>query len=140
MFVVGNIVSGNRWQYVPKPDSFWKKIRVQFMYYVWGIFRGEKSPYPPSVEANFNAMQQIIYWVIMYLVMPTVLVTGIVYLWPDQAPTDVFGLDGLFPVAILHYLAGRVIFLVMCAHIYLGTCGDKVSSHFKMMITGWHEH
>lgn len=140
VFVVGNIVSGNWWQYVPKPDGFLLRVRNQFLYYVSGIFRGEDPPYPPTRAANFNAMQQIVYWVIMYLVMPTVILTGIIYLWPDLAPQRMFGVDGLLPIAVVHYLAGLVIVLFMIAHIYLGTCGSRVSTHFRMMITGWHEH
>lgn len=140
VFVVGNIVSGNWWQYVPKPDGFWLRIRTQFRYYAFGIFRGEEPPYPPSEAANFNAMQQIVYWIVMYLVMPTVLITGVIYLWPDLAPQKLFGVDGLLPFAVAHYLAGLVIVLFMIAHIYLGTCGNRISTHFRMMITGWHEH
>jgi thiosulfate reductase cytochrome b subunit len=139
VFVAGNIVSGNWWQYVPKPDGFWLRIRTQFRYYIWGIFHGEYPPYPPSEEANFNALQQIIYWIVMYLVMPTVILTGIIYLWPDLAPRQMFGVDGLLPIAVAHYLSGLVIVLFLIAHVYLGTCGGKVSTHFKMMITGWHE-
>jgi len=30
--------------------------------------------------------------------------------------------------------------LFMLAHISLGTTGVTVTSLFKMMITGWHEH
>jgi thiosulfate reductase cytochrome b subunit len=50
-----------------------------------------------------------------------------------------FGMDGLVPVAVLHYLVGIVIVTFMVAHIYLGTTGVKATSLFKMMITGWHE-
>ena len=47
-----------------------------------------------------------------------------------------FDYDGLMPVAVLHYLAELVIVSFMLAHIYLGTIGHKISTHFKMMITG----
>ena len=140
VFAIGNVMSGNWWQYVPKPHGFWHRIRTQFRYYAWGIFKGEHPPYPPTKAANFNAMQQIVYWIVMYLVMPTVIVTGVIYLLPDLAPRQVFGVDGLLPIAVLHYLSGLVIVLFMILHIYLGTCGSKVSTHFRMMITGWHEH
>ncbi len=140
VFVVGNIVSGNWWQYMPKPEGFWLRIRNQARYHLWGIFRGEDPPYPPTATNNFTAMQQIVYWIVMYLVMPTVLITGIIYMWPDLAPQQVLGVDGLLPIAVLHFLAGLAIVLFMIAHIYLGTCGSRVSTHLRMMITGWHEH
>ncbi len=84
-------------------------------------------------------MQQIIYWIVMYLLMPLLLLTGLIFTWPDFAPRQVFGMDGLIPVAVLHYLTGLAILLFLFAHIYLGSCGPKVSTHYKMMITGWHE-
>lgn len=49
------------------------------------------------------------------------------------------GMDGLIPVAMLHYIVGVFIIAFIIAHIYLGSCGSRVSTHFKMMITGYHE-
>lgn len=138
-FVVANIVSGNWWQYVPKPGGFLHRCLRQIRFYAWGIFRGEPHPYPPTHEANFNSLQQIVYWFVMYFFMPLLLITGLIFLWPDFAPKSVFGMDGLLPVAILHYVVGLVIVLFMIAHIYLGTTGVTVTSLFRMMITGWHE-
>lgn len=138
-FVIANIISGNWWQYVPKPGGFVHRCLVQTRFYLWGIFRGEAHPYPPTVEANFNALQQIVYWFVMYFFMPILLLTGLLFLWPQWAPKQMFGVDGLLPIAMLHYLVGLVIVLFMIAHIYLGTTGLKVTSLFKMMITGWHE-
>jgi thiosulfate reductase cytochrome b subunit len=139
IFVVANIVSGNWWQYVPKPDGFFERCWRQTRFYAYGIFRGEHHPYPPTREANFNALQQIIYWVVMYLLMPLLIVSGLVFMWPDLAPKRAFGVDGLLPVAVLHYMVGAMIVAFMVAHIYLGTTGTRVSSLFKMMVTGWHE-
>ncbi|MDP3037745.1 MAG: cytochrome b/b6 domain-containing protein, partial [Rhodocyclaceae bacterium] len=105
-----------------------------------GIFKGEPHPYPVTLEVNFNAMQALIYWFIMYLMMPTLLITGLIFMFPQFAPDRVFDMDGLLPVAVLHYLAGTVIVLFMIAHMYLGTTGHTVTTMFKTMITGWHEH
>lgn len=139
-FVVANIVSGNWWQYVPKPPGVLERCRVQAKWYMIGIFRGDPHPYRVSEEANFNALQAISYWVIMYMIMPVMLLSGLVYLFPDFAPDRVFGLDGLLPVAILHYITGAIIVMFMIVHVYLGTTGATVTSMFKTMINGWHEH
>ncbi|MBL8573008.1 MAG: cytochrome b/b6 domain-containing protein [Hyphomicrobiaceae bacterium] len=138
-FVLANIVTGNWWQYVPKPPGVLARCLTQARFYAFGIFRGEPHPYPPTVEANFNALQAVVYWFIMYLVVPTVVVTGLIFFYPELAPTKIYGLDGLLPVAMLHYIAGAVVILFMVAHIYLGTTGVRPTSLFKMMITGWHE-
>ena len=139
-FVVANIVTGNWWQYVPKPPGVIERCEVQARWYLFGIFRGEPHPYPVTREANFNALQSLIYWGIMYLAMPLLLLTGLIFLFPEFAPDRAFGMDGLLPVAILHYLVGAVIFMFMVAHVYLGSTGNTVSSMYKTMITGWHEH
>jgi thiosulfate reductase cytochrome b subunit len=140
LFVIANIVSGNWWQYVPKPPGILERCWIQARWYVWGIFKGEPHPYRVSEEANFNALQAITYWVIMYMVMPLMLLTGLIFLIPELAPDRVFGFDGLLPVAVLHYLTGAVILMFMVTHIYLGTTGKTATSMFKTMVTGWHEH
>lgn len=140
IFVVGNIVTGNWWQYVPKPPGILGRCLKQMQYYGFGIFKGEPEPFPPTPEVNFNALQAITYWTIMYLVLPVMIVTGLVFMYPQFAPDTLFGLDGLLPIALLHYICAAVVILFAVSHIYLGTMGPKVSSLFKMMITGWYEH
>jgi thiosulfate reductase cytochrome b subunit len=140
LFVVANIVSGNWWQYVPKPPGVLERCRIQAKWYLMGIFKGEPHPYRVSEEANFNALQAISYWVIMYLIMPVMLLTGLIFLFPEFAPDRLFGFDGLLPVAILHYLTGAGIVIFMLVHIYLGTTGKTATSMYKTMVTGWHEH
>ena len=138
-FVVANIVSGNWWQYVPKPPGVLERCKVQARWYLIGIFKGEPHPYRVSEEANFNAMQAITYWVMMYLVMPLMLITGVLFLYPEFAPDRFFGFDGLLPIAMLHYITGAVIIMFMISHMYLGTTGKTATSMFKTMVTGWYE-
>jgi thiosulfate reductase cytochrome b subunit len=140
VFVIGNILTGNWWQYIPKPPGIIGRCIRQMQFYGMGIFKGEAEPFPPTPEVNFNALQAVTYWSIMYLVMPVVILTGLVFLYPQFAPDRLFGLDGLLPIALVHYLGAAVILLFMVSHIYLGTMGPKVSSLFKMMFTGWYEH
>lgn len=139
-FVIANIVSGNWWQYVPKPPGVLERCWTQAKWYMVGIFKGEPHPYRVSEEANFNALQAISYWVIMYMVLPVMLLTGIIFLMPELAPDRFFGFDGLLPVAVLHYITGAIIIMFMIVHVYLGTTGKTATSMFKTMVTGWHDH
>jgi len=139
-FVIANAVTGNWWQFVPRPPGVLKRCMAIQRYYVLGVFKGEPEPFQVTREENFNPMQAITYWIIMYLVLPVVIVTGLIFLYPQAAPTELFGMDGLLPIAMLHYLSGAIIVVFLVAHIYLCTFGKKVSSTFKTMITGWHEH
>lgn len=139
-FVVANIVSGNWWQYVPKPPGVLARCWRQTRWYLWGIFFGEPHPYPVTREVNFNALQAVIYWLVMYALLPVLLISGLVFMFPQLAPDRLFGFDGLLPVAILHYVAGATIVMFLISHVYLGTTGNTVGAMFKTMVTGWHEH
>ena len=139
-FVVANIVSGNWWQFVPKPPEILKRLIAQARWYSFGIFRGEPSPHVVTREQHFNVLQALTYWNVMYLLMPTVIISGLVYLYPEFAPDKLFGFDGLLPIAMLHYLCAAAILLFMLSHIYLGTTGRTVGALFRMMFTGWHEY
>ena len=72
--------------------------------------------------------------------VPVILLSGLVYLYPQFAPDSLFGFDGLLPIALAHYLAAVALLLFLLSHIYLGTTGKTVGQIFRMMITGWHEH
>ncbi len=139
-FVVANIVSGNWWQFVPKPPGILLRVFKQAMWYGFGVFRGDPPPHEPSKEENFNALQALTYWNVMYMLMPVILITGLIYLYPQFAPDKMFGFDGLLTVAMLHYLSAVAVLLFMLSHIYLGTTGKTVGQMYKMMFTGWHEH
>jgi len=136
VFLVANIVTGHWWQYVPKPERFFFRCWQQMRFLGRGIFEGEPPPFSPSPAQSFNALEQIIYGLVMYLVVPTSVLTGLVFLWPEFAPRMMFGVDGLLPVAVLHTVAGLVLTLFMIAHIYLGSTGATVAGLYRMMIKG----
>lgn len=139
IYFILNIFTGNGLQYFPRHPVIKGCIR-QARYYVWGIFRGEPHPYEPTKETKFNPLQSLMYWGIMYMVLPVVIISGLIYFFPTVAPDRLFGLDGLLPIAFLHYVSSAAIFLFLIGHIYLGTTGKTPTAMFKMMITGWHEH
>ncbi len=138
-FVIANIVTGNWWHFVPKPPGILQRILKQVRWYSFGVFRGEPHPHEPSPGEHFNALQAVTYWSVMYLLLPVILITGLIYLYPEFAPDTLFGFDGLLPVALIHYLAAAALLLFLLSHIYLGTTGQSVGQLFRMIITGWHE-
>lgn len=140
IFVVGNAITGNWWQFVPKPPGVFRRCIGQVRYYMWGVFKGEHEPYPVTEDEHFNALQALTYWFMIYIVMPIIVVTGLIFLYPQFAPAKVFGMDGLFPIAVLHYISATIIAAFLVAHVYLCTFGKRIGTTFKTMITGWHEH
>lgn len=104
---------------------------VQAKFYMWGIVRGDPRPYPPTIEANFNAMQRLMYWAIMYLLMPALIISGLNFLFPPLAPDKLFGLDGPLPVAMVHDLAGAALILFMIARIFSAPPATASASNFE---------
>ncbi|RME26901.1 MAG: cytochrome B, partial [Candidatus Zixiibacteriota bacterium] len=138
-FFVGNLISGNGRYYRPKLRGLIGRLMVQTRYYLSGIFKGEPHPYHPSIEEKFNPLQQLTYLGIMYVVVPVLVITGIMLLFPELAPEKVFGAAGVWPAAVLHSIVAFFGTVFLVGHIYLATTGPTITADFKEMLTGWHE-
>ena len=71
-FVIANVVSGNWWQFVPKPPGIFKRLIAQGNWYAYGIFVGQPHPHEPSPQEHFNVLQAVTYWSVMYLLLPVI--------------------------------------------------------------------
>jgi thiosulfate reductase cytochrome b subunit len=138
-YLVWNTVSGNWRQYVPAASELVSGLNEQNAYVALGIFKGAPPPTVPTPEKKFNVLQQATYLLVMYVAMPFLIVTGIAFFFPELAPERLFGLDGLLPLAVAHYVIGFLLTLFLLGHIYMGTMGTTALAGFKMMITGWHD-
>lgn len=139
-YLVWNTVSGNWRQYVPAASELISGLNAQNAYVAFGIFKGAPPPTVPTPEKKFNVLQQATYLLVMYVAMPFLIVTGIAFFFPEWAPERLFGMDGLLPLAVAHYVIGFLLTLFLLGHIYMGTMGTTALAGFKMMITGWHDH
>jgi len=138
-FLIGNARSGNWRQYVPEPQGFIQRALRQQRYYASGIFKGEPLPFPVTPAHKFNPLQQITYLAVAYGALPLLIVTGLLYLFPEYAPVRILGFGGIWPLALLHYLIGLLLVLFMVGHLYLATAGTTPTADFRTMISGWHE-
>ena len=141
IFFIGSLLGGNVKHYIPKFKGFFKRLFIQARFYVLGIFIGEPHPFKTSTENKFNPMQQIAYVSIMFFMIPVVIISGWALMFPEYAPDKIFGMGGVWPMALLHTIVGFMLSMFMVGHIYLATTGDTIGELFKSMITGWHlEH
>jgi thiosulfate reductase cytochrome b subunit len=108
-------------------------------YYLGGIFKNAKAPFPINQERKFNPIQQISYVSVMYILVPVVFVTGWALLFPEVVIRQIFGVSGLLLTDVLHITVGFLISLFLLIHIYFCTTGTRISSAFKSMINGWAE-
>ena len=137
-FFIGNMVSHNGVYYRIKMKGFFNRLIKQSTYYAWGMFHGKDYPFPLSEKRKFNPLQQFIYLMVMYLVVPVVIVTGIALLFPEIIIENVYGVSGVFVTAILHSAMGFFISVFLVIHLYVASIGKSPVENFKSIISGWH--
>lgn len=137
-FIIGNAFTKNGRYYRINSENFWYDLMKQLRYYSFGMFRGEKHPFPVTEERKFNPLQKVTYVLAMYLGMPLLIISGFVLLFPEVAFDNVFGMSGLVLNDILHIATGFLLSIFMIIHIYTCTLGAKPSSLFWGMISGYH--
>jgi thiosulfate reductase cytochrome b subunit len=138
-FFLGNLFTANGVHYVIPVKGFLLRLKKQFIYYTFGLFRKEEAPYPVGEENKFNPLQQVTYVALMYLFVPLVILSGWALLYPEIIVNNFFGFSGLDLTDLVHIGAGFTISLIMCVHIYFCTIGKNPTSNFKSMIDGYHE-
>lgn len=139
LFIIANIISGNVKQYQFKIKGYINKLLKQAYYYSIGIFKGQKPPFPITTSNKFNPLQQFSYIVIMYMIVPVMVITGIGLLLPDLVPERIFWQVGIFIADIFHIIGGFIISVFLFVHIYFCTIGKNPLRNFKSIINGWHE-
>jgi len=137
-FVTGNMLTKNGRYYRPGEKGFLSNLGKQLKYYSWGMFKGEKHPFPVTEERKFNPLQKLTYILAMYLAVPLLIISGIGLLLPEITITTFFGISGLILTDILHITMGFILSIFMVIHIYTCTLGAKPTSLFWGMITGYH--
>jgi thiosulfate reductase cytochrome b subunit len=139
VIILGNILTTNGRFYRTKRKGFTEELIRQAQYYLFGIFKGEKAPFPINGERKFNPLQKISYVAVLYFLMPLVIITGWAMIFPEMIFFNkVFGTSGLHFTDLIHILIGFVLSLFMVVHIYLCTIGKPAGSHFRAMMSGWH--
>lgn len=138
LFFIGNIVTDNSKFYMIKPKGFIKRPAKQAFYYIWGMFHNMKAPYPLSEKRKFNPLQKYFYVLIMYLVVPAVIITGIALLFPELIIERVYNLSGVFLTAVFHSALGFIISVFLIIHLYVASIGKSPIENFKSIINGWH--
>ncbi|OQY47230.1 MAG: hypothetical protein B6242_05525 [Anaerolineaceae bacterium 4572_78] len=134
-----HMASGEIKQYLPEPKDFFNKAIQQALYYIQGIFRGDPHPFEKTYKKKLNPLQQITYLMILNVLLPLQVITGILMWgaqrWPDVADT----VGGLTLIAPIHSLIAWLFIAFIITHIYLTTTGHTIFADIKAMITGWEE-
>jgi thiosulfate reductase cytochrome b subunit len=139
LFILANTVSKNGRHYRIQLKGLNDRLMVQFRYYTFGIFKGESAPFPVTKKMKFNPIQQVTYFMTMYILMPLIFVTGLPMLFSGAFIQQVFGSQAFFVTDILHITIGFLLSVFLAIHVYFCTFGATPTSNFKSIVTGFHE-
>lgn len=121
------------------PANFFRRFFRQVRYYGWGYFRGEERPHTVRPDDKFNAMQKLTYQFIMFIAAPVTFLTGLM-MWDVRRFGGLIDMaGGLRVVNTVHVVMFILFVLFLFVHVYMGFLGEKPSSHYKEMITGYEE-
>lgn len=131
LFLIAVFSTGYWRNYLPRRGALWRRIREQLVAYAPQTATAKAPARPAAGEPRFNPLQQLAYLLVVFGLLPLLVVTGLVYLFPEYAPEKVLGLDGLWTIALAHFVAGALGTVYVVLHIYMATMGGM-----GRMITG----
>ena len=134
------LTSGAIRHYVHEPRDFATLAFKQAMYYVKGIFRGDPHPVERTAKSRLNPLQKTVYLVILNVLLPFQVLTGLAIWGLERWPHIEDQLGGLPVLLPLHALGSWLFVAFIIMHVYLTTTsGRKPLSGIEAMVTGWEE-
>ncbi len=133
-----NAVGDNGHHYRIRRQGWLERAAKQTRFYLFGIMQGEEHPLPATTQSKFNPLQQVAYVGVMYGLLPLLLLTGLLCLYP-QAVGDVF--PGVrYWLLQAHFALAFISLFFIFGHLYLCTTGRTPHETFKSMVDGYHRH
>jgi len=126
-------------QFIPYPQGFFSQAIDQAVYYVKGIFVGDSHPHEKEQGNKLNPLQQATYLVILNILLPAQIITGILIWGAQRWPNLTSSLGGLGFLLPIHTLIAWLFAAFVILHIYLTTTGSSPLASIKGMVTGWEE-
>ena len=139
LFIIGNTISKNGRHYRIQLKGLIDRLVAQFRYYTYGVFKHETAPFPVTKKMKFNPIQQVSYFMTMYVLMPLIFLTGLPMLFSGAFIRQLLGSNAFFVTDIIHITIGFLLSIFLIIHLYFCTFGAKPYSNFKSIVTGYHE-
>jgi thiosulfate reductase cytochrome b subunit len=134
------VASGTIKRFLPAPKGFFGRAMAQTMYYTAGIFRGDPHPLEKTKEHRLNPLQQITYLVILNVLLPAQVITGVLIWGMQKWPLLAENLGGLPVLAPLHTFLAWAFAAFIVMHVYLTTAAGKTAgAGIKSMVSGWED-
>ncbi len=125
--------------YVPTVEDLKSGLFRQAYYYFLAYFLGKPNPHHSTPESKFNPMQKAAYLVIMLILLPLVVLSGVLLMYIAPLRELLHLLGGIKMLVGTHFLLSCCFTAFLFVHIYLATLGHTPLAHFKPMWNGWEE-
>jgi len=125
--------------YVPTFDDLKSGIFRQACFYFHTYFQGKPNPHHASPESKFNPMQKAAYLIIMFILLPLVIASGVLLMYVAPLRELLLLLGGIKMLVGTHFLLACCFTAFLFIHIYLATLGHTPLAHFRPMWNGWEE-
>jgi thiosulfate reductase cytochrome b subunit len=99
---------------------------------------GEENPHHSTPDNKFNPMQQVSYLMIMALLIPVQIITGL-FLWDPKLFSPIVNPIGIQIFDMIHVLLWIFFSAFIIVHFYLATLGHTPMAHIIAMFTGYEE-
>ena len=137
VWLVYNLTTGRISHYIPKKGEIPGGMIVQGRFYLFGIFKHEPHPFAPTEDDKFNPLQKITYLGKQAILVPILVISGLMYMYPDFFKVFIDAIGGMKVLATVHFLLGGLFASFLVAHIYLATTGETVGENFKAIVFGY---
>jgi predicted CXXCH cytochrome family protein len=137
VWLVYNLGTGRIKHYIPRKGEIPGGLITQAKFYGYGIFKHEPHPYAPTEDNKFNPLQKIAYLKFQVLLMPVLLISGILYLYPDYFAGIITAIGGTVVLGTIHWILAALFAAFLVAHLYLATTGETIGENFKAIIFGY---
>jgi thiosulfate reductase cytochrome b subunit len=134
-----HLATGAIRQFVPAQTDFFSLAIAQGRYYIGGIFRGDPHPFEQRPGHKLNVLQQATYLIILNVLLPLQVVTGVL-MWKAHAWAPLLdSLGGLGTLAAVHTFCAWLFAAFIVMHVYLTTTGKTPLALIKAMVVGWED-
>ncbi len=131
-----HVASNEIRQLIPPRETFLGEAIAQAKFYLNGIFVGAPHPVPKSRERKLNPLQQVTYLMLLNVLIPLQVVTGVLIWGAPRWPALSNAVGGLTIVTPVHSLGAWLLATFVVAHVYLTTTGHTPLSNIRAMVVG----
>lgn len=126
-------------QYVPTREDLTSGILRQAYFYFRTYFTGQANPHHSTPDHKFNPLQKAAYLIIMLVLLPLVIFSGVLLMYVAPFRELLLLLGGIKILVGAHFLLACCFTAFLFVHIYLATLGHTPLEHFRPMWSGWEE-